>query len=118
MNKQLIEENKTKLVAEQKKLNSILKRDTNLDSEIPGGHKPKFDEVGSEEGENAFESEQFGNDLSVIEDLEMRLTKVESALKRIEDGTYGKCLIGGEEIEEARLRAEPAAEACIKHAKS
>lgn len=116
MNKTLIEENKAKLLAEQKRIQGVLKRDDVVDSEIPGGHKPKFNELGSEDGENASESEQFGNDLSVTEDLESRLKKIEWALARIKDGTYGKCPMG-DEIEEARLRAEPAAETCIKHAK-
>ena len=117
MNNQLIQENTAKLLDEQKRIKVILDRDDVVDSEIPGGHKPKFVEVGSEEGENAFESEEFANDLSVTENLETRLAKVEAALKRIENKTYGKCLVGGEEIEEARLEAEPAAETCMKHAK-
>jgi RNA polymerase-binding transcription factor DksA len=95
----------------------MLKRDSVPDPEIPGGHRPKYDEVGTRESESAHESEQFGNDLSVIEDLEERLKKVEAALQRITDNTYGKCLVGGEEIGEAMLAAEPAAETCIQHAK-
>ena len=115
MNKSLIQENKAKLIDEQKRIQGMLKRDDVKDSEVPGGHKPKFDEVGTEDSENAYESTQFGNDLSVTEDLEDRLTQVEAALARIENRSYGKCLVGGEEIEEARLRAEPAARTCIKH---
>ncbi len=117
MNTKLVEENKTKLLAEQKKIQDMLKRDDVVDSEIPGGHKPKFMEAGNEDSENAQESEQFADDLSVTENLEDRLTLVESALKRIESGSYGVCLVGGEEIEEDRLRAEPAAATCIKHSK-
>ncbi|MEO8065876.1 MAG: TraR/DksA C4-type zinc finger protein [Candidatus Doudnabacteria bacterium] len=117
MNKILIEENKAKLLAEQKRLKTMLDRDDVVDSEIPGGHKPKFIEAGSEDSENAQESEQFGDDLSVTVDLEARLKKVDAALNRIQDGTYGKCAVGGEEIEEARLGAEPAADTCVKHAR-
>jgi RNA polymerase-binding transcription factor DksA len=117
MNKQLLEENKAKLLAERKRLESIFKHDDVVDTEIPGGHRPKFNEVGSEEGENASEVEQFGNDLSVTENLGERLVKVKAALERIEDGTYGKCSVGGEEIEEARMQAEPAADTCVAHAK-
>lgn len=117
MNQTLIKENKAKLLAEQKRIKGILDRDTVPDTEIPGGHKPKYTELGTEDSENAQESEQFANDLSVAEDLEARLKKVEAALQRIADNTYGKCLVGGEEIAEARLAAEPAAETCINHAK-
>lgn len=116
MNQSLLEENKAKLLAEQKRLQVLLDHDTVPDEEIPGGHKPKFTEAGSEEGENASEVEEFANELSVTEDLETRLKKVEAALQRIENGTYGKCVVSGEEISEARLRAEPAAESCINHA--
>lgn len=103
---------------ERIRLQTILKKDTVLDSEIPGGHRPKFAELGTEDSENAQESEKFGNDLSITEDLDARLLKVEAALKRIEDNTYGKCQVGGEEIDEARLQAEPAAVTCVAHAKS
>ncbi len=116
MNKQLLEENKKKLLAEQNRLRSTLKRDTISDQEIPGGHKPEYMELGSEQGENASEVEQFANDLSVTEDLESRLKKVEAALARIEDGTYGTCSVDGEVIDEARLRVEPAADTCVAHA--
>ena len=116
MNKQLLEDNKQKLLVEQKQLKTVLGHETTTDVEFPGGHKPKFTEVGSEEGENASEVEQFANDLSVTEDLDARLAKVEAALQRIEGGTYGTCSVGGEPIEDNRLRAEPAADTCVKHA--
>jgi len=38
-------------------------------------------------------------------------------LKKIEDGTYGICEVGGEEIPEDRLDANPSARTCIEHAK-
>ena len=117
MNQTLIDENKNKLLEEQKKLKTILKHNTVADSEIPGGRKPKFSEAGNEDGENASEVEQFQNDLSVAEDLEDRLMLVESALTRIENGTYGKCVVGGEDMEDARLQANPAATTCVEHSK-
>ncbi len=116
MNQTLITENKEKLLAEQKRLQEMLRRDDVVDSEIPGGHKPKFMEAGTEDSENAQESEQFGDDLAVTQDLEDRLTLVDAALRNIENGSYGTCMVGGEEIEEARLRAEPAARTCVQHA--
>jgi RNA polymerase-binding transcription factor DksA len=113
----LIEENKRKLLDEQKRLLGILNREDIKDGkgEFPGDFRPKFEELGNEDAENASEVENFGNQLSVTLDLEARLKKVENALERIKNGTYGKC-IEGDEIDEARLRAEPAAETCIKHA--
>ncbi|WP_372862453.1 TraR/DksA family transcriptional regulator [Psychrobacter sp.] len=44
------------------------------------------------------------------------LIYVENALSRIEDGTYGKCEVCGEQIEEQRLQALPYATLCMEHA--
>ena len=111
----LIEENKKKLLAEQKRIQKVLTNEDVPDREFPGGMKPTYDELGNEEGENASEVENFGNQLAVTEELESQLKKIEWALARIEDGTYGKCS-EGDDIEEDRLRALPTAETCLKHA--
>jgi RNA polymerase-binding transcription factor DksA len=42
---------------------------------------------------------------------------VRAALKRIEDGTYGRCLSCGKAIAEARLRALPEASTCLRCAR-
>ena len=116
MNQQLVEENRKKLLAEQKHLRGMLSREGKFEGkgEFPGDYKPEFPEVGREEGENASEVEQFANNLGVISDLENKLARVEAALARIENGTYGKCL-AGDNIEEDRLRALPEADSCMKH---
>lgn len=45
------------------------------------------------------------------------LQQVQAALRRIESGTYGRCLIDGGPIEPRRLDAVPWAPYCIKHQK-
>jgi DnaK suppressor protein len=47
--------------------------------------------------------------------LSARLTEVRDALERIGQGAYGICEAGGEEIEEERLEANPAARTCMQH---
>jgi DnaK suppressor protein len=42
-----------------------------------------------------------------------RLQRIEAALKRIEDGSYGECLDCGEEIAAKRLAVDPTATLCI-----
>lgn len=44
-----------------------------------------------------------------------QLNQVRDALKRIEDETYGKCIIDGGSIEEKRLEAIPWTPYCLKH---
>jgi RNA polymerase-binding transcription factor DksA len=46
-----------------------------------------------------------------------RLEQVNTALGRIEDGTYGTCEVCDRQIDERRLDAEPAAATCINHAR-
>jgi DnaK suppressor protein len=49
-------------------------------------------------------------DDAVTEGLSERLAAVERALARLDAGTYGRSTKSGEEIPEARLEADPAAE--------
>jgi DnaK suppressor protein len=42
------------------------------------------------------------------------LSKIEAALEKIEEGTYGACRVCGEDIGVKRLRARPVAELCIE----
>ena len=44
-----------------------------------------------------------------------RLAHVRGALKRIEDGTCGRCVVDGRPIEEARLEAVPWTAFCARH---
>lgn len=45
------------------------------------------------------------------------LNAVREALRRIDDGTYGRCLTDGRPISEKRLEAVPWAAYCVKHQK-
>ncbi len=59
--------------------------------------------------------EDFEANTAILKDLEARYQAVLAALARIEEGTYGTCTVGGEEIEAARLEADPAAATCVAH---
>jgi DnaK suppressor protein len=43
------------------------------------------------------------------------LANVRGALRRIEDGTYGRCIVDGGPIEEKRLEAVPWTALCSRH---
>lgn len=59
--------------------------------------------------------EGFEANTAILKDLEARYNDVLAALSRIEKGTYGICEVSGEEIEEDRLGADPAARTCKAH---
>jgi RNA polymerase-binding transcription factor DksA len=42
------------------------------------------------------------------------LTQINRALKRLEDGTYGQCVVCGQPIDERRLAALPHSDRCIR----
>ncbi|PCI20489.1 hypothetical protein COB64_02100 [Candidatus Wolfebacteria bacterium] len=59
--------------------------------------------------------EEFGEKAGILGELEIRYNNIKDALKRMEDGTYGICEKGGEQIEADRLDANPAARTCKNH---
>ncbi len=63
-------------------------------------------QVAAEQGENKV----------LAESLQDQLDDVQSALSKIDEGTYGLCVKCGNQIGEARLEAMPATPYCIDHA--
>lgn len=58
------------------------------------------------------------NDLSLSLNLRDLLAKVNEALARIEDGSYGICRVCGRPIEKERLEALPYTDLCIEDKKN
>lgn len=69
-----------------------------------------FEEEYAASGTSTFERER---DLSLSENVKDLLQKVNEALERIEEGTYGICEMCGLPIPEERLEALPYANLCI-----
>ena len=63
-------------------------------------------------GTETFEREK---DFSILEQVEAELADVDRALRRLDDGTYGKCEACGNPIGDDRLEAMPAARFCVAH---
>lgn len=72
---------------------------------------------GSDPNDVADEMENFEENQGIVRNLEVQYNDIKSALDKIENGTYGKCEVGGEDIPENRLEANPSARTCIEHAK-
>lgn len=52
---------------------------------------------------------------SVAERAEADIAEIDAALRRLDEGTYGFCQVGGERIPDARLEALPATRYCVEH---
>jgi len=70
-----------------------------------------FDEEYADSGTATFEREK---DLSLENNVRDLLEKIEKALSRIDEGTFGLCERCGKPIEKARIKALPYAGLCIK----
>ena len=57
-------------------------------------------------------------DLSIEQNVRDLLDKIDRALKRIDEGTYGVCERCGKPIEKARIKALPYVDLCIKDAQA
>lgn len=64
--------------------------------------------------DDAVDEQQEQQDRAVMFNEQTQLNDVNAALKRIEDGTYGRCVVCGQTIPEKRLEAIPWAARCVK----
>jgi DnaK suppressor protein len=74
-----------------------------------------LDDESADAGTATFEREK---DLSIENNVRDLLRKIDGALKRMDEKTYGLCVRCGRPIEKARLKALPYAELCIKDAQA
>lgn len=109
----VLAELKEALLAEKEKIEGDLSRFATKDEK--GNYTSKFpDDLGTEQSENANEVEEYTDRLGLEKSLETQLLDITDALVRLENGTYGTDEVTGEAIDEARLRAYPAARTTIK----
>jgi DnaK suppressor protein len=76
------------------------------------------DDDSPEVGDLSIADELKDEELTEAETAWTQLRQVREALQRIEDGTFGKCVVDGEPIEEKRLEAMPWTPYCLKHQQS
>lgn len=112
----LKEELKTKLVASKARLEGELIR-LARPTDVPGEYETRFEDIGTDKDDNATEVDQYSDNVALEGNLENQLAEIDEALERIENGSYGTCSVCGNDIEEGRLNAYPAAQECIQHAK-
>ena len=76
--------------------------------------KSIFPESGNSDDDREQEISQLEDNQATETTLEAQQEKVLKALKRIANGSYGKCIKCGGDIPEDRLEAYPAADDCIQ----
>lgn len=106
------------LLKEKTKLEEELKTVGRINPSNPGDWEPvpeKMDTMKADKNEAADAIEGYEANTAILRELEIRFNNVKRALKKIENGAYGRCEAGGELIPEDRLEVNPSALTCIKH---
>ena len=109
-----VDDLRTSLLKEQQELRSQLaelEASTFADSQSEMTGETAFDEEYADSGTATFERER---DLSLENNVRDLLEKIEKALSRMDEGTFGFCERCGKPIEKARIKALPYASLCIK----
>lgn len=111
-----LEQLKQKLEGAKKRLQNDLERFAKPVDSKSGEYETRFENIGTDMDDSATEVEQYVDALGVENTLEQQLQDVNTALDKIEKGTFGKCEVCGEDIAIERLRVYPSAKVCMKHA--
>ena len=98
--KEMLDDRRRRLMNEVQGKMRDVRADGNKDREV-------FDQ-----GESSEVDIQEDIEFALIQMKSETLNKINEALRRLEEGTYGNCFECGEEIAEARLRALPFAVRC------
>ncbi|HEX2068935.1 MAG TPA: TraR/DksA C4-type zinc finger protein [Actinomycetota bacterium] len=114
ISKKELDDLKARLVSERKDLQAQyteLEESTfaTNQSELTG--EMGFDEEYADAGTATFERER---DLSLVNNLRDLMERIDKALAKMEEGTYGLCDRCGRPIEKLRLKALPYANLCLK----
>jgi DnaK suppressor protein len=114
LTKKEIQELKQQLLDERAKLDlqyKELEESTFGSNQSDLSGEMSFDEEYADAGTATFERER---DLSLVNNLRDLIDRIDKALAKIDDGTYGLCDRCGKPIEKLRLKALPYANLCIK----
>lgn len=105
--------------------NQLLAEKARLEQELGGlakkgkrGFRVLFKNFGSQDDEHAESVTTMDNNSSLEKNLEKALKEIDKALDKLDQGQYGICDLCGAKIEAQRLKIFPAANTCIKCAKS
>ena len=113
-----VEHFRTQLLTERERVQSAI---AHLREDHPGSLDDEVEETAPTSdnhlGETATATLNREIDYTLGENSGQVLSEIDAALKRIEEGTYGKCTACGKEIAPERLEAHPWASLCIDDAR-
>jgi len=109
------DEARARLLAERAEVAELL---TGTESEGRQDRATEDEEATGDVSDAAQPLTDEGMDDAIAESLRDRLATLDRALKRLDDGTYGRSVRSGLPIPDDRLEADPAAELTIEEARA
>jgi DnaK suppressor protein len=110
------EQARARLLAERAEVEDLLRG-----TERAGLQDRESEDDSAETGDSADAAQPLaaeGQDDAIAESLRDRLAALDRALKRLDDGSYGRSVRSGVPIPAERLEADPAAELTIEEARA
>jgi DnaK suppressor protein len=104
---------RARLTAEQAEVERLLK-----DAESAAVQDRQAEEGPGDYADAAQPLTAQGLDEAIAAGMQDRLAAIDRALKRLDDGTYGRSVRSGEPIPDGRLDADPAAELTVEEARA
>ena len=113
MDQQFIDQFRSKLLDQKKKISGQLEGITHEKSFNKDRVQAKWESIGDKDEDNALEVADFQDSVALERNLETSLEKINTALKKIDEGKFGICEKCENGIEEERLLAIPEASLCM-----
>jgi RNA polymerase-binding transcription factor DksA len=71
--------------------------------------------MGQHPGDYGSEVEEAMERHGLADETERQVAEIDAALGRIDDGSWGRCVVCGKDIDDERLEARPQADRCLEH---
>lgn len=105
---------RSRLMAERTRLESVLAAAGRLSARAAEAAERELSSAEQHPAELATETIERELDQSVVNHAETELEELDSAMQRLDAGTYGLCEACGQPINEERLEAMPATRYCVE----
>ncbi len=112
-----LKETKEALLKEKNRLADELLTIAEKNEKIADDFNSRFPNWGDDVDSNAAEVDTYSSRLGIERNLESMIKNINTVLEKIDKGTYGLCEKCGGPIQEARIKAFPAAIYCMKCSK-
>ena len=107
------------IVSERERIEGLIRdreSETGIGRETETGSISELSSLDQHQADIGTETFEREKDFSLLEQLEAEISDLDAALRKVDEGTYGRCEICSKEIEPERLEAMPGTRTCREHA--